>query len=452
MGDPTASFVLSARDTTAAGINSAVKSLKGIQSAVTQTRSLFRSFGVVLSARMFAHYISDLAEVGNRTDDWAKTIRAASDELGQFGDEVNNFVRVIMAKLAPAVTEASKFWRDVLFPSDQSTQLKKAESEYEAAIKEIVRLQDELANPGRKPASWLDFLNSNLATARGRAVELYSALEIARANFDRTKPVDANSLPLINMLHAGDRDYVTRDLDALGKIQKELRTLTGDALNAEGERMLAHGNTLGAIKSLSEAARVSASEEIRKWQEVARNTPEFAQEAAEGIALVNRNLGIELKGIAEESSKDFRDAFGRGLHDSFVDVLLGMEVNFKDFLKRMVTELIASSLFKTLGSMFVGGTGFSGFLAGLFGGARAAGGPVSAGKSYLVGERGPELFTPGSGGMISASGGGGSINLTQYNDFRGVDPSAAARIGSMLERNKRETIAAVRDLKNRNRL
>ncbi len=34
-------------------------------------------------------------------------------------------------------------------------------------------------------------------------------------------------------------------------------------------------------------------------------------------------------------------------------------------------------------------------------GARASGGPVSAGRTYLVGERGPELFSPGRSGMIS---------------------------------------------------
>lgn len=34
-------------------------------------------------------------------------------------------------------------------------------------------------------------------------------------------------------------------------------------------------------------------------------------------------------------------------------------------------------------------------------GARANGGPVSAGKTYLVGERGPEFFQPGASGMIS---------------------------------------------------
>jgi hypothetical protein len=52
------------------------------------------------------------------------------------------------------------------------------------------------------------------------------------------------------------------------------------------------------------------------------------------------------------------------------------------------------------------------FLSG-FGCASAGGGPVSGGKSYLVGENGPEIFNPGVNGSIipnhsinSFSGGG----------------------------------------------
>lgn len=38
---------------------------------------------------------------------------------------------------------------------------------------------------------------------------------------------------------------------------------------------------------------------------------------------------------------------------------------------------------------------------GFFGGARASGGPVNAGKSYLVGEKGPEIITPGVSGYVT---------------------------------------------------
>jgi TP901 family phage tail tape measure protein len=49
------------------------------------------------------------------------------------------------------------------------------------------------------------------------------------------------------------------------------------------------------------------------------------------------------------------------------------------------------------------------------GGTRASGGPVSSSRTYLVGEMGPELFTPASGGgTITANNrmGGASINIT----------------------------------------
>jgi len=72
--------------------------------------------------------------------------------------------------------------------------------------------------------------------------------------------------------------------------------------------------------------------------------------------------------------------------------------------------------------------GISGLIDNVFGGARAEGGSVSAGKSYLVGERGAELFTPSSNGMIvpnNALGGGGTnINLTVNG---AIDPEGTAR-------------------------
>lgn len=52
-------------------------------------------------------------------------------------------------------------------------------------------------------------------------------------------------------------------------------------------------------------------------------------------------------------------------------------------------------------------------------GAREHGGPVSAGKSFLVGERGPEIFTPGAGGNVTSnkeSFGGTTLNVLVENN------------------------------------
>jgi hypothetical protein len=57
-----------------------------------------------------------------------------------------------------------------------------------------------------------------------------------------------------------------------------------------------------------------------------------------------------------------------------------------------------------------------GAIDNVFGGGRALGGPVNRGTSYVVGERGPELFVPTTSGKIipngGMGGGGAVINLT----------------------------------------
>jgi hypothetical protein len=73
-------------------------------------------------------------------------------------------------------------------------------------------------------------------------------------------------------------------------------------------------------------------------------------------------------------------------------------------------------------------SGISGLIDRVFGGGKAAGGPVNAGTTYLVGERGPELFTPSGSGTIipnnKLGGGGGSINITVNG---AIDPESTAR-------------------------
>ena len=64
---------------------------------------------------------------------------------------------------------------------------------------------------------------------------------------------------------------------------------------------------------------------------------------------------------------------------------------------------------------------------------RAAGGPVSAGSSYLVGEQGPEMFVPSASGTIisndamggwSRASGGGSVNVQTLNIYGVQDVGA----------------------------
>lgn len=113
--------------------------------------------------------------------------------------------------------------------------------------------------------------------------------------------------------------------------------------------------------------------------------------------------------LAEGDRQDAARSMARG----FVDILRADNIweaagqRFQDAAWNGVEQLIAMALQNFLGQMSNGGGGIVGgllsILGGAFGGKREFGGPVSAGKAYVVGEKRPELFVPGATGMIVPS-------------------------------------------------
>jgi hypothetical protein len=114
-------------------------------------------------------------------------------------------------------------------------------------------------------------------------------------------------------------------------------------------------------------------------------------------------------------------------------------VSSKDILLRFKTQGPAAALalatFLANGSM--DGNVYDSFrLEGITGPLppKALGGPVMGGSSYLVGEQGPELFTPSSSGNITpnhALGGGGTVNITVTS----ADPNEVVRALQSYNRN-----------------
>jgi hypothetical protein len=150
-----------------------------------------------------------------------------------------------------------------------------------------------------------------------------------------------------------------------------------------------------------------------------------AQAAAEEQARVDLGLTETIGKIdaaRDEQGKAWEDSFARAreaqkrftsdLADGLADALV-YGGNIGDVLvssfKRAAAEAISSGLFDLLrGGGSGGGAGglFSSIASGLgsfFGGARASGGPVGAGRAYLVGEKGPELFMPNISGSIASN-------------------------------------------------
>lgn len=107
---------------------------------------------------------------------------------------------------------------------------------------------------------------------------------------------------------------------------------------------------------------------------------------------------------------------GRAIEGTLARAITSGKLGFDD-LKRVALRALGEIAAASLRSLLApagqsGGAGLApaitslvGSLLGLPG--RATGGPVSAGRAYWVGERGPELFVPPGDGRIISGGRGG---------------------------------------------
>ena len=182
-----------------------------------------------------------------------------------------------------------------------------------------------------------------------------------------------------------------------------------------------------------------------------------AFQLSEGIFQVT-NEADQLK----EKFNEIGQSVEQGIVSNLTDAVMGTQtlaqsaINVLNQLKRKLVEVamqravsgIGDSIGGFLGGIFGGrkkkttsfitdtflGGGGSSFLgSGLSSIFRANGGPVSAGRSYVVGERGPELFTPRSSGMVTANNklGGITNNYVTVN----VEGGGASVTGNNVDLN-----------------
>ena len=135
------------------------------------------------------------------------------------------------------------------------------------------------------------------------------------------------------------------------------------------------------------------------------------------------------------------NSIGTSLVSAFERVAFGAE-SFNDVLADTLRALSAVLLRAGLNVAAGGdGVGLFSILNGTFGGFKASGGPVSAGTSYVVGEKGPELFVPNTSGSIVPNGAGSvtvvnNINVekgTSTTTTQGGDAAQAKALARMME-------------------
>jgi hypothetical protein len=173
---------------------------------------------------------------------------------------------------------------------------------------------------------------------------------------------------------------------------------------------------------------------------------EMGRITAEEFSIAAGNAQKELLNFSETGKTEFDDlknaidGFAQDGADAMADFIFGTKGNFSDMVNSMLKDLarlaLQRSLFdplvKGLGASFdEGGGGILGWIGGMFGGGRAQGGNVQGGKSYLVGEYGPEVVTMGGNGTVTPNM-GGNVSVSVNVDANGGSVESNETFGKQL--------------------
>lgn len=256
--------------------------------------------------------------------------------------------------------------------------------------------------------------------------------------------------------------------------------LEAKAANAAADAFRAYVDLLGQVAGNErEGAEKALAPDVAGWQKVADILREIrgtdaaskTRDGALGAAndLLNagaitfdeyEKLGSKILGLADPAKTQVEQLTGAARQlgltftSAFEDAVIGGKEASKVFqalgqdiariaLRKTVTEPLIGALLGTDKS-----PGLLSGILGIFGGARANGGPIFPGSAYLVGERGPELVVPRSAGTVIPNGALGGAQVINYVTVSGE--VSRADVLNAVEAAYARTMGAVVGSMNRN--
>ena len=310
-----------------------------------------------------------------------------------------------------------------------NNQLKASELQYQREIAQNIKQQQEpldaiiLANKTKLE----DDKAYQRLIAEGINPELAKQyVEIDRAGKAMQKSLEpAVALAKAAVLEAEARGLSADEVERLKKKLEELQERPGKKVEEAKGTIVPE-----APKSFQEGVTGERDKIKKELDELTK----ASNLVAFGAKAIGDSFANSFKGIISGSmgAKEALSSFFKGIADAFLDMAA-----------QIIAKWIQMTILNTILSLFPGGGGGGGgggssqfgpgalpqlspSLPGAkdYSGAfkkRAMGGPVSAGTSYMVGERGPELFMPTHGGRITPNNalGGGSTSVVVNVDASG---------------------------------
>ena len=198
--------------------------------------------------------------------------------------------------------------------------------------------------------------------------------------------------------------------------QKQIKPLQ-QALVIEQNRLTMSNERLAILKEQFELDNLTNELELTRAENEKLSTDELEKKIKKLEAQVSlqKQVVVNAKALIDpfrQLSDMIQIEMGNGIKDLIKGTRTLNDV-MRNMLNKMADAFLNLAIFGNMG----GGSITGGLLGSIF---RAEGGPVKAGGSYIVGERGPELFKPSaSGNIIPNNALGGSTNIVVNVDASG---------------------------------
>ena len=435
------SFTIGAVDRTRGAFASVKQGLREVnQQAKTLNGGLlgmglkFAGLGTVIGlVTQRAKYLSEnFAALTGFPEEAADSVDILKDQMGGLLTVVDNVILGWM-KGIPGAVQLAIYWFDRLTKGEDEAArllLEREKSAVDAlrskpeylkkqkeAVDALTRAQKELAQVNESEGESIARRRAEAAAMRQAAAGIGDPIKQAEKQAEAVK-----------LQTEAERDYA--------KMQKESKQLTTDLAVANSKLL---GSTLPLserIEGLNAAyARLSAQlydlsdvsdpKILEKRNETLRAQAEIAKQlttAYEEQTRISREAANVITG-------GFEDAVfaGAGLRDMIKGI--GQDL-MRYIFQQTITRSLGNFLTSGITSLFSGGGAPVLDMSGLT--PRAGGGPVTGGRSYLVGENGPELFQAGQSGRIIPNGSMGGGGNTYIIDARGTDESVVNRLAATM--------------------
>lgn len=386
--------------------------------------------------------ILDNKKEENALDDEMKRLKASIAETGTASEGLNKNLAateklITMGKLGKNVDPRSDQYKELLAAARKLDEVENAAAEKkrqrtisDTATENLVRSQEDLA--------------SRSEAALRRIVDPQQ-LKFSDAYFRKQKELGKATDGIGNYYGFDSPQYQK----ALGDAAAQLHTFRNlEVQEAVASYAQQNQELERSLQTESQARDDELRKEIDRARKILAEYTGTGEDRVQVEAAVTRRIALLQQKAAQagpfaQQLKQWRDLWGNfeqsaanalsSVTDQIAEFVTTGKADFaslaqsiaKDFIKQALNFSIANVLgFAGKGAGAVTGKagGASalaapGGLSKLFGGARAGGGDVASGKSYLVGEKGPELFTPGLSGAI-----------TPNHILRSVKPPAVSQI------------------------